>query len=86
MAQATGTSIVPTFIIRQKDHTHRLVFEKPVIFEKMEMEEQAFSSGMQKLVDNFDDYVRTYPCHAIITMYIAEQRAKNGVVMKPIFA
>lgn len=86
MAQATGASIVPTFIIRQKDHTHRLVFEKPVIIEKTEMKEQAFSSGMQKLVDTFDDFVRTYPCHAIITMYITEQRAKKGVVAKPIFA
>jgi lauroyl/myristoyl acyltransferase len=86
MAQATGASIVPTFIIRQKDHTHHLIFKEPVIIEKTREDEQAFLPEMQKLVDVFDDYVRSYPCHAIITMYIAEQRAKTGSVSKPIFA
>lgn len=86
MALSTGASIVPTFIIRQKNHTHLLVFEKPIAIDKKAMEAEASGSGMQKLADIFDEYVRTYPCHAIISMYIAEQRAKKGVIAKPIFA
>lgn len=85
MAQVTGANIVPTLIIRQKDHTHRIVFEKPIIIDKT-ADEQAFSLGMQSLTDVFDNFVRQYPCHAIIPMYISEQRAKRGVVEKPIFA
>ncbi len=85
IAQTTGASLVPTFIIRQKDHTHRLVFGKPLTIQKGGMKEQVFDSVMQKLADIFDDHVRSYPCHAIITMYIAEKRAKKDILTKPIF-
>lgn len=85
MAQATGACIIPTLIIRQKDHTHKLVFEKPVIIDKIDMKEQALSSCMQKITDIFEDYIRKYPCHAILTMYIIEERAKKGIIRNPIF-
>lgn len=84
IAQVTGASIVPTFIIRQKDHSYRLVFEKPVLIDKTET--QDFSDSLQKLVDTFDNFVRLYPCHAIPNLYIWEQKAKKGIIKRPIFS
>ena len=85
MAQATGASIVPTFIIRQKDLTHRLIFEKPVVIGEALRNGPVSVSEMQKLADIFSDYFSSYPCHAIIYLLITEHKVAKRVFTRSIF-
>lgn len=61
LAQRTGASILPCFIVRQKDNTHEIIFEPEIKLEKGENEQEALVKNIQKITDIIEFYIREYP-------------------------
>jgi Kdo2-lipid IVA lauroyltransferase/acyltransferase len=61
LAQRTGASIVPCFIVRQKDNTHDIFFEPAIKLEKSKNEQETISRNIQKITDIIEAYIRKYP-------------------------
>lgn len=83
-AMVTGATIVPTFVIRQKNNTHKLVFERPFEFEAAGTGEESLAANMQKMTGIFEDYIRKYPCHFVMIMQLIKERAKKGIITQDI--
>lgn len=60
-AQRTEASLVPCFIIRQKDDTHKIVFEPALRLEKGKTPQETIAINIQKLTVIIEAYVRKYP-------------------------
>ena len=61
LAQRTQAAILPCFIIRQEDDTHKVVFEPSVTLEEGESGRETLSINIQKLTDIIESYIRRYP-------------------------
>ncbi len=61
LAITTGVDILPSFMIRNKDNTYKLVIEKPVTFDKTGNKEEDVKRCTQAWTDVFEKYVREYP-------------------------
>lgn len=61
LARRLGATILPCFIIRQRDDTHRIVFEAPLNLEKGKTEEEAVIINIQRLTGIIESYIRRYP-------------------------
>lgn len=60
-AQRTEAAILPCFIVRQKDDTHKIIFEPALNLEKKESGRQALLVNIQKLTTIIESYIRRYP-------------------------
>ncbi len=60
-ALRTGANILPTFIIRQPDGTHRVIIEPPLELEHCDDKEQELVINTQKFTKIIEDYIRKYP-------------------------
>lgn len=61
LAQRTGAAILPCFIIRQPDDTHKIVFEPALNLEKGKDPEDTIFINIQKLTAIIEAYIRKYP-------------------------
>lgn len=61
MAKRTGAMIVPCFIIRQKDDTHKIVFEPPLDLKEARDGKSLILINTQRLTDIVESYIRKYP-------------------------
>ncbi|MBI4972333.1 MAG: lysophospholipid acyltransferase family protein [Candidatus Omnitrophica bacterium] len=61
LAQRTQAVILPCFIVRQKDNTHKIIFEKPLELEKGSTSEETVLMNIQKLTKIIESYIRRYP-------------------------
>lgn len=61
LAQRSGAEIVPCFILRQPDDTHKIIFEPPLILEKGKDSQQTIVLNIQRLTDIIESYIRRYP-------------------------
>ncbi|MCK9603034.1 MAG: lysophospholipid acyltransferase family protein [Candidatus Omnitrophica bacterium] len=61
LAKRTKATILPCFIVRQKDDTHKIIFEKPLKLEEAQNEESSVLINIQKLTDIIEFYIRKYP-------------------------
>ena len=61
LANRTGAAIIPCFIIRQANDTHKIIFEKPLDLVKAEKDEETISVNIQKLTNIIEAYIRRYP-------------------------
>ena len=61
LAQRTGAAIVPAFIVRQKDDTHKIIIEPPLNLEKAKDQQDAIIKNTQKLTNIIEAYIRRYP-------------------------
>lgn len=61
LAQRTGSPILPCFIIRQKDDTHRIIFEPPFHLKEGKAREETVTINIQKLTGIIESYIRRYP-------------------------
>ncbi len=61
LAQRTKAALVPCFIVRQPDDTHRVFFEPEIELETKENPEETIVANIQKLTDVIEAYVRKYP-------------------------
>lgn len=61
LARRTGAVILPCFIIRQKDDTHKIFFEHPLDLKKGRTDTETILINIQKLTDIIESYIRRYP-------------------------
>jgi KDO2-lipid IV(A) lauroyltransferase len=61
LAQRTGAAIIPCFIIRQKDDTHKLIFEKALTLETKDTEQAGIVHNVQKITAIIESYIRFAP-------------------------
>lgn len=85
IARVTGAAILPTFIIRQHDDTHRLIIERPIELEQSEDMEEFLSKNIQNIADIFEKYIVKYPCHFGMTYHTLRSRAEKGIIDKAFF-
>ncbi len=60
-AQRTEASLVPCFIIRQKDDTHKIIFEPALRLEKGKTAQETIVKNVQALTTIIEIYIRKYP-------------------------
>jgi len=61
LALRTKADIIPSFIVRQKDDTHKIIFEKPLILEEGESYQETICLNIQRLTNIIESYIRRYP-------------------------
>lgn len=61
LAQRTGAPIIPCFIVRQKDDTHKIIFEPPLNLEEGKNPQDAIVINIQRLTNIIESYIRKYP-------------------------
>ena len=61
MALKTGAAILPTFIVRQPDDSHRVVVEPPLDLKRTGDRDQDFQINTQMFTKIIESYVRRYP-------------------------
>lgn len=85
LAIKTGAAIVPTFAVRQKDGTHKLIFESSFELTKDSDAEKTLSINTKRYTKIFSYYVAKYPCHFGMILYRFKETQKLGIA-KPFFA
>jgi KDO2-lipid IV(A) lauroyltransferase len=61
LAQRTKATLIPCFIIRQPDDTHKIVFEPPFTLKEGTTSEETVTLNIQRLTDIIEWYIRRYP-------------------------
>jgi KDO2-lipid IV(A) lauroyltransferase len=61
LAKRTKAMVLPCFIIRQKDDTHRIIFERPLDLEEGKNSRETIALNIQKLTSIIEAYIRKYP-------------------------
>jgi KDO2-lipid IV(A) lauroyltransferase len=61
MAKRTGAMIIPCFIIRQKDDSHKIIFEPPLDLEEDKNDKDSVLKNIQRLTSVIETYIRKYP-------------------------
>ena len=61
LALRTQATILPCFIVRQKDDTHKIIFEEPLNLEKARTYQETIITNIQKLTSIIESYIRRYP-------------------------
>ena len=82
-ARRSGACIVPMFIVRQPDATHKIIIEKPVEAAQAPTEEEALIVQTQQLAAVIEQYLRRCPdqwlwFHKRWKTSPEDQRAKQG--------
>lgn len=60
-AMRTGAAILPMFIVRQEDDTHKIIIEPPVLLERRGDEKETVAAAMGQITHLIEQYVRRYP-------------------------
>ncbi len=61
LARRTDAAIVPCFIIRQKDDTHKIIIEPELLLEEKADYQETLVFNIQRLTNIIEEYVRRYP-------------------------
>lgn len=61
LARRTQAEIVPCFIVRQKDDTHKIMIEPALKIEEGKDEEETVFLNVQKITGIIESYIRKYP-------------------------
>ncbi len=61
LARRTKAALVPCFIIRQSDNTHKIVFEPAVELEDKGDNQESTVFNIQKITNIIESYIRKYP-------------------------
>ena len=65
IALKTGAAILPTFIIRQPDGSHRAIIEPPLALKRTSTKEKDLVVNTQKFTKIIESYIRQYPAQWI---------------------
>jgi len=60
-ALRTKADIIPCFIVRQEDDTHKIIFEEPLNLEEGATFQETVIINIQKLTNIIESYIRKYP-------------------------
>jgi KDO2-lipid IV(A) lauroyltransferase len=76
-AMRTGASILPMFMLRQEDGTHKVVIEPPVPLEERADEKEVIAATMKNITNLIERYIRRYP-HEWAWMHRRWKSRPNG--------
>ena len=79
LARRTGSTILPAFVIRKKDLTHRLVFEPLFGLSDDPDIERALRYDTRKFAELFSNYIERYPCHFGWLLFKIKKLQKAGI-------
>ena len=65
IALKTGATILPTFIVRQPDGSHRAIIESPLALKRTDTKENDLVINTQKFTKIIESYIRQYPAQWI---------------------
>jgi KDO2-lipid IV(A) lauroyltransferase len=60
-AMRTDSPILPIFILRNKDNTHRIVIESPLHLEKKSTQHETIMTNVARITKIIEGYIRRYP-------------------------
>ena len=60
-ALKTGAAVLPCFIVRQPDGSHRAIIEPPLSLERFDVREKELVVNTQKFTEIIESYIRKYP-------------------------
>lgn len=60
-ARRTGAPLLPMFIIRQPDDTHKIIIESPLQVEERETDQETIEHNTARITALIERYVRKYP-------------------------
>ena len=60
-ALKTGAAILPTFMVRQPDNSHRVIIEPPLVLKRTDVKEKELVINTQKFTKIIESYIRQYP-------------------------
>jgi len=63
LALRSGASIVPMFMVRQPDDTHRLIIERPLRLERTGHQDQDIATYTAQLTRLLEGWIRRHPSH-----------------------
>ena len=84
LARRTGAAIIPTFVVREADNTHRIVLEPPFELSDEADTERALAEDTRRFAGIFSRYIGEYPCHFGAVLYIMKKMRDSGI-KKPLF-
>jgi len=61
LAKRTKATIIPCFIVRQPDDSHKIVFEPPFYLEEGSSSQENVVANIQRLTNIIESYIRRYP-------------------------
>jgi Kdo2-lipid IVA lauroyltransferase/acyltransferase len=61
LALRTKAMVLPCFILRQEDDSHKIVFEQPLVLEKGKDSQETIFINIQRLTSIIESYIRRYP-------------------------
>jgi len=61
LARRTGAQIMPCFIVRNKDDTHKIIVDEPFQIKEEQDYNKTIVSNIQRLTDIIELYIRKYP-------------------------
>ncbi|MDD5565296.1 MAG: lysophospholipid acyltransferase family protein [Candidatus Omnitrophica bacterium] len=61
LAQRTEAAVVPCFIVREQDDSHRIIFEPPLELAQKADDRETITLYIQKITDIIEFYIRQYP-------------------------
>ena len=65
IALKTGAAILPSFIIRQPDGSHRAIIEPPLVLKRTYVKEKDLVINTQRFTKIIESYIRAYPAQWI---------------------
>ncbi|MFH0790461.1 MAG: lysophospholipid acyltransferase family protein [Candidatus Omnitrophota bacterium] len=60
-ARRTKAAILPCFIVRQADDTHKIIFEPSLDLEEVSTAKESININIQRLTNIIESYIRKYP-------------------------
>jgi len=63
LALRTGAAILPCFIVRNQDNTHKIIFEPEFKLEKAGAFQETVLINTQRMTNIIERYIRRYPAH-----------------------
>ena len=61
LAMRTKAAILPCFVVRNSDDTHKIIFEPEFLLQKSPDHKENIQANIQKLTDIIESYIRRYP-------------------------
>lgn len=63
LALRTKAALLPCFIVREPDDSHKIIFEAPLNLTEGKDAEETMQLNLQRLTDIIESYIRKYPAH-----------------------
>lgn len=78
LALKTGAPVLPTFIIRRKNESIKIIIENPLSFKTYPEKNDTIAEALNDYREVLERYVSAYPCHYVDYLYRARLKSIVG--------